>query len=202
MKLTQCSIVIFTSVALLAACGGRKPNPVAEFEVGDASLSCNGIKAEMAYIDMQVSKLIPDSKKTGKNVALGVTGYFLLVPLFFMDFSKAERIEIEAYQARYLSLQQIADKKGCGSLTETEVTVAIASSEDVDSSDSIPPKMTKEEMGNLETPSATEVTLSTNQIDVAAEKLEKLKKLNQQGLITDEEYSERRREILDKLIEE
>jgi hypothetical protein len=37
-----------------------------------------------------------------------------------MAFSDAERVEIKAYQERYLALQQLADQKGCnGQVDET-----------------------------------------------------------------------------------
>jgi len=37
----------------------------------------------------------------------------LIVPLFFMDLSKAEQIEINAYTKRYNHLLQISEHKGC-----------------------------------------------------------------------------------------
>ena len=106
--------IAVASIAItLVGCGGRNPNPVAEFKVGDDGMRCTELKAEMAFIDTQVAKLIPEGKKTGKNVALGVTGWFLIVPWFFMDFSDAERVEIEAYQGRYLALEKLYVRKNC-----------------------------------------------------------------------------------------
>ena len=56
----------------------------------------------MREIDENVKKLLPKSNKTGKNVALGVTGAVIFWPaLLFMDFSDAEKLEIEAYKRRY-----------------------------------------------------------------------------------------------------
>lgn len=59
------------------------------------------------------AQLVPSTEKTGKNVALGVTGAFFLVPLFFMDFSQAEQIEVNAYRQRYNHLAILAMEKGC-----------------------------------------------------------------------------------------
>jgi hypothetical protein len=46
-------------------------------------------------------------------VALGVTGFFLIVPLFFMDLSQSEQIEVNALRQRYNSLAVIATDKNC-----------------------------------------------------------------------------------------
>ena len=69
----------------------------------------------MVFIEDEIQRLIPQTDKTGKNVALGVTGFFFIIPLFFMDLSKAEQIEIDAYRRRYNHLLIIAGDKQCGS---------------------------------------------------------------------------------------
>ena len=60
--------------------------------------------------------LIPQEHKMGKNVALGVAGAFFLVPWFFMDFSDAERVEIQGYQLRDNWLRSLSTKKKCDAL--------------------------------------------------------------------------------------
>jgi hypothetical protein len=60
-----------------------------------------------------MQRLIPQKDKTGKNVALGVAGWFLLVPWFFMDFKNAEATEYEAYRQRYNHLASVAISKKC-----------------------------------------------------------------------------------------
>lgn len=67
----------------------------------------------MANVQGEMNRLLPKSDKTGKNVALGVAGWFLLVPWFFMDFKNAEQTEYEAYRQRYNNLASIALSKGC-----------------------------------------------------------------------------------------
>jgi len=67
----------------------------------------------MSFINAEIAKLIPETSKTGKNVVLGTTGAFFLVPLFFMDFSKAEQIEVDALRHRYQHLSVIAQDKKC-----------------------------------------------------------------------------------------
>lgn len=112
MKKSRPLLVGLLSLSLVA-CAGKTAQPVASYKVGDDQMSCNELKAEMAHIDARVSELIPESEKTGKNVALGVAGWFLIVPWFFMDFSDAEKVEIQAYQGRYLSLEKTYSKKSC-----------------------------------------------------------------------------------------
>jgi len=148
----------------LVACGGRDPDPVPEYRVGDEKMTCPEIKLEMAHIDVQVNKLIPESKKTGKNVVLGVTGWFLIVPWFFMDFSDAEKVEIKSYQERYLALEKLWVRAGCNDDTTTG--------------------------------SADGATSEGNDIEGANERLRVLNELKEQGLISDEEYTSKRQEII------
>lgn len=101
------------SLATLPACGGRMANPIARHQFNDAQMPCAEILAEMSYAEQQINKLIPDSKKTGKNVALGAAGLFLIFPWFFMDMSSAEKAEIQAYQQRYLEMEKLYSRKGC-----------------------------------------------------------------------------------------
>src|SRR3989337_3394089 len=84
-------------VTLSVGCAGRAANPVMIQQYGDDKKSCQALESEMVFIQGEIQRLIPQTKKTGKNVALGVTGFFFLVPLFFMDFSQAEQMEVDAY---------------------------------------------------------------------------------------------------------
>lgn len=105
--------VLLLAVILMIGCGGRAAQPVAKTQLGDEQMSCQELKAEMAHAEAQVQALIPESKKTGKNVALGAAGVFLIFPWFFMDMSDAERTEIKAYQDRYLELEKLYKRNGC-----------------------------------------------------------------------------------------
>jgi len=97
----------------IAACAGKTAQPVASYKIGDDKMSCNELKAEMAQINAQVNKLIPESDKTEKNVALGLAGALLIVPWFYMDLGDAEKVEIQAYQDRYSALDKIYSQKSC-----------------------------------------------------------------------------------------
>jgi len=151
--------VLLCGLLLVVGCGGRVADPVPEYKPGDDDMSCNALKTEMAHIESEVDALLPQSKKTGKNVALGAAGLFLIFPWFFMDVGDAEKAEIRAYNERYLALEKIyQDKCTSGGQRKEEAPEATAKS-----------------------------------------RLESLKQLFDDGLITEEEYQERRTKILDEL---
>lgn len=100
-------------LAILAGCAGRPANPVMVDQVGDAKKSCPVIQTEMMNIEAEIARLLPQTDKKGKNIGLGVAGAFFLVPLFFMDLTESEKIEVEAYRQRYNRLKIIATEKEC-----------------------------------------------------------------------------------------
>ena len=101
-------------VMLAVACAGREPMPVMVYQAGDKDRACEVLANESDSIESAIEKLLTESAKTDEtNTALGVTGVFLLVPLFFMDLSDADRIEVNALRLRYNHLLQVADTKGC-----------------------------------------------------------------------------------------
>ena len=100
---------------ILASCGGRAANPIMVAQYGDDRRGCEALELEMQQMQDSIQKLMPKTDKTGKNVALGVTGAFFIIPLFFMDLSQSEQIEVNAYRERYNHLAIIATDKGCGS---------------------------------------------------------------------------------------
>jgi hypothetical protein len=102
-----------TIVLILSACAGRPANPVLVQQYGDNKKSCSTLEKEMVLIQTDIQRLIPETEKTGTNTALGVTGFFFIVPLFFMDLSESEQIEINAFRQRYNHLMIIASEKKC-----------------------------------------------------------------------------------------
>lgn len=112
-QLTKKTLSVIIAVIFVAGCAGRAANPVSVNQYGDASRSCKAIESELSFIDSEVSRLIPATEKTGKNVALGVAGAFFLVPWFFMDFSQAEQTEINALRQRHNHLIILAGEKNC-----------------------------------------------------------------------------------------
>jgi hypothetical protein len=107
------TVSLIIAVVFVTGCAGRAANPVAVNQYGDTVKSCKAIESELSFIDAEVTRLIPASEKTGKNVALGVAGWFLIVPWFFMDFSQAEQQEINALRHRHNHLVILAGEKNC-----------------------------------------------------------------------------------------
>jgi len=83
-------------------------------QYGDDRKSCKALEREIGFTEGEIYRLVPQTEKTGKNVALGVAGWFFIVPWFFMDLSKAEQMEVSAYRQRYNHLVILADEKNCG----------------------------------------------------------------------------------------
>jgi len=78
---------------VVVGCGGRAANPIMISQYGDHKKSCEALQVEMSQNQQEISRMIPDTEKTGDNVALGILGLFLIVPWFFMDFTESERID-------------------------------------------------------------------------------------------------------------
>jgi hypothetical protein len=104
---------LITSIILLSACGGRTANPVMASQFGDNQKSCEALIYEIKNAENEIQLLLPKTDKTGQNVALGVAGWFLLVPWFFMDFKNAEATEYQALRQRHQNLTSIAMTKKC-----------------------------------------------------------------------------------------
>jgi hypothetical protein len=109
-------VALLVASLALYGCAGSTPHPVPQYQPGDNQLSCGQIVQELNDNQSKILSLLPKQNKTGKNVALGVAGAIFLVPLFFMDFSDAERVEIDGYQLRDSWLRNLANQKHCGTL--------------------------------------------------------------------------------------
>lgn len=107
------AIAMICVAGILAGCAGRAANPVAVNQLGDETKSCQALKSELKSIENNVQRLVPESNKTGRNVALGVAGLVVWPAWLFMDLSTAEKEEINAYRSRYDRLVSIAEAKQC-----------------------------------------------------------------------------------------
>lgn len=108
-------LIILLQVLMLVSCAGRAAHPVMVQQYGDSNKSCDAIEYELMLIEGEIAKLQPQTKKAGKNTVLGVTGAIFIIPLFFIDLSKAEQEEIQAYRQRYNHLLILAIDKNCES---------------------------------------------------------------------------------------
>ena len=105
--------VLLIMAVFFAGCAGREANLVQVRQLGDEQKTCDALLAEMYYVENEISRLLPKSDKTGKNIALGATGIIFIIPLFFMDLKQGEKKEIEAYRQRYNHLLMITQLKDC-----------------------------------------------------------------------------------------
>lgn len=101
-------------VTVLTACAGRNPRPVDAMKVTDKEMACEQIQNELLLANNEISRLSVDADKTAKNVALGVAGWFLIIPWFFMDLKNAEKTEMEAHRQRINTLNLMYMNKKCG----------------------------------------------------------------------------------------
>ena len=106
------SLTLVVSI-FLVGCAGREANLIQVHQFGDEQKTCDELRTELYYIENEISRLLPKSDKTGRNIALGATGIIFIVPLFFMDLKQGEKKEIEAYRQRYNHLLMIAQQKDC-----------------------------------------------------------------------------------------
>jgi hypothetical protein len=104
---------VLVLIALVSACAGRPANPVMVDQVGDTKRNCASIETEMRFVEKEITRLIPETDKTNKNVGLGIAGAIFIVPLFFMDLSESEKIEVNALRQRYNRLNILATDKQC-----------------------------------------------------------------------------------------
>ena len=184
------AITLITSITIIG-CAGRAANPVLQDQVGDNQKSCDTLQTEMSGIQSQIQKLVPESDKTGKNVGLGIGGFFLLgIPWFFMDLSDAEKAEINAYNMRYNKLMTIATQKKCQFLAVTPDTPETPANNSVKS---VPSNATSPARAAI-----TPAPLPMPQSDLPnpAKKLEDLNTMLKKGLITQDEYNAKKAEIL------
>lgn len=186
------SAMVAVSIISMVGCAGRPANPVMVDQIGDNKKSCATLETEMQGIQTQIQTLVPETDKTGKNVGLGIAGAFLIVPLFFMDLTESEKIEVNAYRQRYNRLQIIASEKKCDFVnvsTDAASTAAPASSnvKPVDSSKTSPARAAI-------TPAPA--AMPASDLPNPAKKLEDLNTMLKKGLISQSEYDVKKTEIL------
>ena len=201
MKKIVASLLIVSLVTV--GCASTPANPVQLAQVGDETKTCDAITNEMQQmINAQQQAASDKNNQVGGNVALGVTGIFLLgIPWFFMDLGGAASVEQKAAQARFQRLQQMAADKKCTNVPIMKPDVP------VDGDPSAPEKVT-EQNGITKTtqpltPAAAAAYPSTspkkNDLPNPAERIEDLNNLRQKGLITQQEYDAKKAEILKSL---
>lgn len=186
-------IALVLSVSIfVTACAGRAANPVLLDQVGDNQKSCETLQVEMSGIQSQIQKLVPESDKTGKNVGLGIGGFFLLgIPWFFMDLSDAEKAEINAYNMRYNKLMTLSTQKKCQFLVVTPDTP--------EANNSVAPQSPTQSTASPARTAIMPKSSAINDLPNPAKRLESLNELLKNKLISQDEYDKKKTEILNSL---
>ncbi len=120
MFLRRVLILLFFA-AILGACAGRSPDPVAVVQAHDQSMSCTQIYAEVQANNAEIQRLAKEKGwKVAQNVAAGVAGFVVPVLWFGMDWQGSAGKEAVALQSRQQCLGQLALEKRCrGMPTQT-----------------------------------------------------------------------------------
>jgi hypothetical protein len=114
--------LVAMSAALLAACAGRDPQPIATVQPQDQTASCTQLTAEIQANNIKVQELADEQGiKVGQNVAAGVAGLFIPVLWFAMDFKGAASKDVAALQARQQYLTISYRKMQAGLRTDAPV---------------------------------------------------------------------------------
>lgn len=112
--------VLVAPVALacvVAACAGRKPDPVAVVQAQDRYMDCAAISAEVQANNKKISELgSEEGGKVAQNVIAGAAGLFIPILWFGMDFQNAAGKEVAALQSRQQYLASLAEQR-CGAVT-------------------------------------------------------------------------------------
>ena len=106
-------IMLIVGMLMMTGCAGREANPVAIYLPGDENRSCEGYKAEIAQLQVDMQRMLPKIDKGVSNALWATAGVFLIVPFFFMDLKDAEKIEFDALRARHNRLLVYAAEKNC-----------------------------------------------------------------------------------------
>ena len=117
------------SALVLSGCAGRKPNPVAEIQPGDATLNCQQLRSEVQVNNQAIFGLIGEKRKAqGGNVMAGVGTVLFLPAIFFLNVKGAAGQEARAYQRRNQGLISRYNAKSCKpeitTMTDAEYTKA------------------------------------------------------------------------------
>ena len=106
--------MIVVVLFFVQACAGRVAHPVQVAQSGDNKKNCKSLRKETKKIRQKLKKMILVVKKEDKKrTLLMLSGGLLIVPLFFLDLTDADKIEANAKRARHNYLVDVAKKRNC-----------------------------------------------------------------------------------------
>ena len=113
-KFQPVPVLIVMILFFTQSCAGRAAHPVQVTQSGDVKKTCKSLRKETKQIKRKIKRMIPAVKEADKErTLLMLTGGVLIVPLFFLDLTDADKIETNAQRARYNYLADITKKRNC-----------------------------------------------------------------------------------------
>jgi len=190
------SISMFSASIFMTGCASSVANPVPIAQVGDETKTCDAIANEMQkMVTAQVTADGDKDKQIGVNAALGVTGIFLLgIPWFFMDLGGAATAEQKAARARYERLEQMQIDKKCPATPITKEEPVKGGGDVIRTTTPLTDSARPSSARTAITPGTK--SAPAGEMPNPAKKLEDLNTMLKKGLITTDEYNEKKSEIL------
>ena len=107
-------VLIVVVLFFVQGCAGRAAHPIKVAQSGDVKKTCNELRHATKKYRRDIKKMIPAVKAADKKRTLLIMpGAFLILPLFFVDYTDADKIETNAKRARHNYLIDIAKKRNC-----------------------------------------------------------------------------------------
>lgn len=106
-------ITTIISALLLMACGGRTAHPIKTAWPDDGTMTCNDISSELARNNGEIAQLAAEKGRKIKRNIDDACMFFCIFPLFMLDLTDTQNIEIDAYEARNKRLEDLALLKKC-----------------------------------------------------------------------------------------
>ncbi len=104
--------LIISVAALVGACAGRAPQPVATVQAQDVQANCTMIRAEIEANNIKVQELASEQGvKVAQNVVTGAAGLLIPVLWFGMDWQGSAGKDLAALQARQQYLTTLATER-------------------------------------------------------------------------------------------
>ena len=193
IKKTALSLVSASLISM--GCTTSVPNAVPVAQAGDSTLSCDAITNEMQQmIAAQLQANGDKNRQTGTNAALGVAGIFTLgIPWFFMNIGDTPTIEERAAKARYDRLQQMGIDRHCPPAPYQPAGSNQASDHSTPTSPVTPVTPVNSVASSAPTSASSGANVNNSS---PLKTLEELNVMLQKGLITNQEYSKKKAEIL------
>jgi|SRR3990172_2007955 ABC-type enterochelin transport system substrate-binding protein len=107
------AVIFVISALLLTACGGRTAHPIKTLWPDDGTMSCEDISSEQARNNGEIAMLSAEKGRKIKRNIDDVCLFFCIFPLFMLDLTDTQNIEIDAYEARNKRLEDLALLKKC-----------------------------------------------------------------------------------------